>query len=448
MKRLTALLLTAVISTGFLTGCNQRSVKDVETVRIWTSNSHSFGKEINFINNYNKAEGREKGIYIDYILKAYNLYEEMEKAVATGDAPEFSSWVDFMDAAMQGSIVAIDDLPGGSQLLREHKEKGLIYAPYTEYNGKIYALPTGVGTQGLIYNKDMFKAAGLVGENGEAVPPETLYEMRDYAKKLTNSKKGKYGIIFPMAWDNVKAYKGENSYELWFTQDIMSMVVASIGKTAYEKSQGLGEVFQPYMQTVIDMRNDGSIYPGAETMTNESARAIFSGGGIGMKISSAFDVAVFNYQFPVKDDWGVAPVPVLNKGERYKQVGSYNCTNMISRSALEKVTPEKLTEVLKLFVSDEYKTMLYEEGLQIPYGLDVSGISTENMPNGWVDFKNLSENSELIEGGLMAAGNRLPQIFVEDVFVGNGNLEQEIQKDTERVFELWAKEDAEKAENN
>ena len=157
MKRLTALLLTSVISTGFLTGCNQRSVKDVETVRIWTSNSHSFGKEINFINNYNKAEGREKGIYIDYILKAYNLYEEMEKAVATDNAPEFSSWVDFMDAAKQGSIVAIDDLPGGSQLLREHKEKGLIYAPYTEYNGKIYALPIGVGTQGLIYNKDMFK---------------------------------------------------------------------------------------------------------------------------------------------------------------------------------------------------------------------------------------------------------------------------------------------------
>ena len=57
-------------------------------------------------------------------------------------------------------------------------------ASLVKHNGKTYALPgNGMMVQGLIYNKDMFKAAGLVDENGEAKPPVTLKRIQRICKE-------------------------------------------------------------------------------------------------------------------------------------------------------------------------------------------------------------------------------------------------------------------------
>jgi ABC-type glycerol-3-phosphate transport system substrate-binding protein len=57
------------------------------------------------------------------------------------------------------------------------------------YKDKVYSIPTEVDDRALIYNKDLFRRAGFVDENGEAVPPKTWEELRDYAKKLTQFDK-------------------------------------------------------------------------------------------------------------------------------------------------------------------------------------------------------------------------------------------------------------------
>ena len=48
-------------------------------------------------------------------------------------------------------------------------------------DGKYYALPTAVRSLALIWNKDLFKKAGLDPE----IPPQTLDELVEYAQKLT-----------------------------------------------------------------------------------------------------------------------------------------------------------------------------------------------------------------------------------------------------------------------
>ncbi len=53
--------------------------------------------------------------------------------------------------------------------------------PGVEFEGKSYALPIAVRSLSLIWNKDLFKAAGLDPE----APPLTLNELVAYAKKLT-----------------------------------------------------------------------------------------------------------------------------------------------------------------------------------------------------------------------------------------------------------------------
>lgn len=57
-------------------------------------------------------------------------------------------------------------------------------------NGRIYGLPWSTEAMSLVYNKDMFRAAGLDPEN----PPKTWAEMIEYAQKLTVDLDGD-GII-------------------------------------------------------------------------------------------------------------------------------------------------------------------------------------------------------------------------------------------------------------
>jgi len=52
-------------------------------------------------------------------------------------------------------------------------------------DGKYYALPTAVRSLALIWNKDLFKEAGLDPE----IPPKTLDELVEYAQKLTKYDK-------------------------------------------------------------------------------------------------------------------------------------------------------------------------------------------------------------------------------------------------------------------
>ena len=53
------------------------------------------------------------------------------------------------------------------------------------YKGKVYGIPNSVDNRALYYNKDLLKSAGLVDENGEAVPPRTWRDLKEYAVRLT-----------------------------------------------------------------------------------------------------------------------------------------------------------------------------------------------------------------------------------------------------------------------
>lgn len=58
------------------------------------------------------------------------------------------------------------------------------------YKGHIYAVPCDVDCRVLVYNKDMLRRAGLVDAKGEALPPRTWEELREYSKKLNRYEDG------------------------------------------------------------------------------------------------------------------------------------------------------------------------------------------------------------------------------------------------------------------
>jgi len=124
-------------------------------------------------------------------------------AIAGGDPPDLVMFDRYAVAewAARGAFVPLDafiergrEEPDG---IRPHE----FFAPTwqeAQWNGHVYAIPSGTDCRALYYNKDILQAAGLVDEDGEARPPRTWQELEEYAVQLSeftlDSKGQKKGI--------------------------------------------------------------------------------------------------------------------------------------------------------------------------------------------------------------------------------------------------------------
>ncbi len=127
--------------------------------------------------------------YGDYANKLKVLYD-------AGSAPDiyqiYSPWG--VSYARQGML---DTPPADIQ--KDVKDNYVSQSGVT-IDGKIWGIPTEVNDYAMLYNKDLFKAAGLVDSKGNAVYPKTWAEFVSTAAKLTKKDaKGnitQYGVAF------------------------------------------------------------------------------------------------------------------------------------------------------------------------------------------------------------------------------------------------------------
>lgn len=430
LKKGIAAILCACMVTGMLSGCGQEkatnTVDGVETVTIWSGNSHSKGVYEKLINEFNQTVGKEKGIRIDYQIKeGGSITQALEVALQNGTAPDMFTGGDLKKMVGNGNVLAIEDLPGGPEIIAKHQDS-LVEFMHT-YKGKTYSLPFGATTQGLLYNKEMFKKAGIVDENGEAKPPETLDEMVAAAKKLTNPANKEYGIILPQKWDG------------WIGSDITSTMMPSVGHHGFDPVTGTYDFtgMADVLNAFLAMKADGSVYPGAEGLENDQARALFAAGNIGMKMGFSFDVGVLNDQFPAKIDWGVAPKPVADKDNCYKQQMGIGYSFYTNADAVNHVSPEKLMEVIKFFHSDDFVKEVYKNGVEIPYDWDiVKDVELEKSKKGWKEFCQLVDVSQnyVVEPNIDQSGIRkLNDRIMEDIWSGKQPAEEMLAEYTKEM---------------
>lgn len=381
LSKLIALTLSSVIIIGSLTGCssskdtNSDNVKDVETITVWTNSGHTKELMTELVADYNETIGKEKGIKIEYTVHGGDYTNTLDMAITSGQAPDIFKYESPMYIGVQkNAIMPIEDLPGGKELVKKYE--GYLDSPSFTYKDKTYSLPYSVITTKLVYNKDMFKKAGIVDENGEAKPPKTWDEVAEYAKKLTNPEDKEYGIALPLKW---------GGYDQW---EMLFVWSASIGREEFDPVTGTYDykAFKPMYEWMMRIKEDESYFPGAESLDNDPARAQFSEGRVGMKIAASWDVGVFNDQFPAKCDWGVADIPVLDQNNRYKEFMYAANWASISTTAKEKDL-EKVMEVYKWFHSDEVMVKMYEEGKSLPFKEDYIKMA-KKVPSakGWEDF--------------------------------------------------------------
>ena len=137
-----------------------------------------------------------------------NREEYMTDIVAKrGEAQSFYrlSVLGGADAAIRNEWVAditkyVEDWPLAETVLAPGTPGWLVWAPAWS-DGRCYAIPSsGFSTKGISYRRDWFKEAGLFNELGIAGPPLdwTIDEFVEISKKLTDSKKNRWGYEIPL----------------------------------------------------------------------------------------------------------------------------------------------------------------------------------------------------------------------------------------------------------
>lgn len=387
MKKLLALTLALLVCVGCFAGCDKadknkaKGAADTDDVviNVWSTEAGAQAVWEELVDEWNATTGEEKNIYIEWTTSTDSA--KMDIAQQNGQLPNIFnvSGTQLRKFILNGDLIPLNDLPGGEEFLKEYGQEGLEGSNYKD--GKQYSVYMTVRTAGLIINKDLFKKAGIVDENGEAKAPETISELREAAKKITNEKEQIYGYAFPLKFGlgYTTTPQLSTSFESAGSENVISY-------TDLDKLEVTYPGYKEMHQWLIDLRDDGSLFPGAETLDNDTARAYFSQGKIGMYPAISWDVGVFTDQFPAQCDWEVVEFPVLdgheNTGNYWNQRGG---GMVIGKTAAAK-NPEETMEVYKFIYSLKSRTELFERGINLSCKTDV----LENADESKVDPKFLA----------------------------------------------------------
>ncbi|MDR2730745.1 MAG: extracellular solute-binding protein, partial [Treponema sp.] len=277
------------LSPLFATGRSD-SGTGVTTIRVWTDNASDKAVREQQVARYNEGEGRQKGIQIEYTVYGANYHEVIRNAVLADTAPEIfrSTGEDITQFQAAGKLVALEDLPGGMEMITRYNP-GDLQKNLQIFNGKTYSLPYSMTTFKLIINKTMFDAAGITPDKY----PKTWADVRAIAKQLTNPSQGRYGYITGLQ-------------SAWVMRSYLTMPNGqNVGHTGFNNATLQFEFSRhlPAIEAVYGMVMDGSVFPGFEGLDADMIRARFAEGNVGMIMGASFDCGVYNTQFPAKCDW-------------------------------------------------------------------------------------------------------------------------------------------------
>jgi multiple sugar transport system substrate-binding protein len=325
----------------------------ITTIRVWTDSASDKVVREQQIARFNEGEGKQKGIKIEYTVYGTNYHEVIRNAVLADTAPEVfrSTGEDIFQFQAAGKLVALEDLPGGKDIVGRYNA-GDLQKNLQVFGGKTYSLPYSMTTFKLIINKTMFDAAGITADKY----PKTWADVRAVAKQLTNKDKGQYGFITGLQSPWVmRSYltmpNGQNTGNTGFNN----------GTLQFEFSKSRAAV-----EAVYGMVQDGSVFPGFEGLDADMMRARFADGSIGMIMGASFDCGVYNNQFPAKCDW--LPIdPPTDAAGAPKYRAFVDASNLLTIGLAAKKNADKAMEVYKFFYSDENLAELYVAGLYVPF---------------------------------------------------------------------------------
>lgn len=380
-KKIIAVLMA--LATVTLSACTspvnneEQGVQEVTVLLRGGANTQTTKASIEKFNKENDGS-----IKIKYEEKDDSLGEYIRVALQAGTAPDI-----FQDVPESSYLMGINSgwfRTLDEELINKYTELLVPGAVKKDVDGKVRSVAeSNGGTFKLIWNKDMFAECGLNPEK----PPVTWDEVKEYARILTEKGNGtKYGFALPL--------KHEGFARLYV---MMPGGPSNLyNDDGYDPATGKFDfsIYEPMLNVYKDMVDEGSVFPTPITLDNDTARAQFAEGNIGIMFAARWDVGVFSEQFPCKIDWGIANFPTFT-GEF---TGSYpvaQSSGAILMNAKSK-HPDAQLKVWEFLVGEEFARAQQEAGMRISAHKSLSKPEFMNSSiKGFVELNTVDEGLPL-----------------------------------------------------
>jgi multiple sugar transport system substrate-binding protein len=251
------------------------------------------------------------------------------------DAGQFTDLTDFVQA-----------MPDLDKLSPSHVRLGI-------YNERNYALPFNAEGSVLMYNKKLFKQAGLDPEN----PPVTWEEIYQAAQKITAIGDDIYGFYFSGNCAGCNAFT-------W-----LPYVWASGGDVLTPDNVEPTIAGDPMVKAALEfyrkMWEEGLIPEGAKVDNGSEFFNAFCTDKIGMIGTGAFGISILKNEYP-EIEFGVTFLPGQNDGK-----SSFAGGDSVAIPTGSKYVKEAF-EFIQWMYSDETQLELYAKNNHLPVRLDMA----------------------------------------------------------------------------
>lgn len=298
---------------------------------------------------------KQSGVDVEYRLIGFEVYyDSLVTAYEAGEPPDvcfadLGGWVPTF--ASQGWLEPLDDWLASWEGVDQIWEN---LWPTVTYEGKKYGLPWYTDCRLLLYNKIMFKEAGLDPDD----PPQSWDELLEYAKLLTDASQMKYGYGVSGAMSETTTL----GYMIFLFGAGGELLTSDYRQAAFNTSEGL-EALKFY----TDLYTKHQVSPpGTPGYTEDDYRTMMAQNRIAMAIGGPWSFPLIELANPeIKGNYMVATHPYLR--EPASVLGGW--ASVISATSQNK---EIAWEFIKYITSyDVWVYWIEQHGGPMPTRIDV-----------------------------------------------------------------------------
>ena len=234
------------------------------------------------------------------IVPTSEMVQKYATAAAGGSAPDFVS-LDLVYAPAFAKSGALEDLTDLAKSLPYFDQLSKAHVGTGTYDGRIYALPMSADASVLLWNKKLFKQAGLDPEKG----PTNWAEIEEAARKVNALGGDIHGFYFSGACGGCNAFT------------FMPLIWASDGDVLVDDGKR-ATIDTPQMHDAINFYRDlvakGFVPESAKTDSGKNFFGGFATDKIGLSPIGAFAIGNLVKNYPTVE-FGVTFIPGKNGGK-------------------------------------------------------------------------------------------------------------------------------------
>lgn len=324
MKRALLVLLALVVAAGSLFAGGSAEEEGPKELTLLTWNLPHYEEKIQgWISDFEEAN---PGATIEWVdVKGSEWATYFQTQLAAGDPPDIidvqgALWYQY---AADGVLLDISDRLAAEPDVKDRFYPGLFEAA-SNFDGSYYMMPLYTPSTVLFYNKPMFEEAGLPG------PPETMEELVEYSRALTEGERGGF-ITLNFDW----------LYWPLFAVNGVEILNEDKTKAAFNTPSAV-----QVLETLAELTDEGVIPAVSWTGRWAEPNGAFGAGQSGMLNAhvTAFNAFSSNSDWANEDTIGVASFPGNYAVPNYHSLGITSTTEY----------PDLAWEFVKIVTSDKW----------------------------------------------------------------------------------------------